>query len=157
MKIGILTFHWATNYGAVLQTYALQTFLESKGHEVVIINYKPRNYDNNFWTYIRNRKFLKHSLYKNELKKEAALSEFRRLHLHLTDRITKSANLSAVCKGFDCIISGSDQVLNPSFLLNGEGQTFHHQLTSWIFIFLVPKLVMLLVLAVQNIRKKHFL
>ena len=122
MKIGILTFHWATNYGAVLQTYALQTFLESKGHEVVIINYKPRNYDNNFWTYIRNRKFLKHSLYKNELKKEAALSEFRRLHLHLTDRITKSANLSAVCKGFDCIISGSDQVLNPSFLLNGEGR-----------------------------------
>ena len=39
MKIGILTFHWATNYGAVLQTYALQTYLESLGHVVQIIDY----------------------------------------------------------------------------------------------------------------------
>jgi len=41
MKIGIITFHWATNYGAMLQAFALQTYLESKGNEVYIINYKP--------------------------------------------------------------------------------------------------------------------
>lgn len=45
MKIGILTFHWATNYGAVLQSYALQEYLSAHGHEVCIINYKPKNYD----------------------------------------------------------------------------------------------------------------
>lgn len=28
MKIGILTFHWAHNYGAVLQAYALQEVLK---------------------------------------------------------------------------------------------------------------------------------
>ena len=41
MKIGILTFHWATNYGAVLQCYALQEYLRDQGHVVEIINYKP--------------------------------------------------------------------------------------------------------------------
>ena len=42
MKIGILTFHCAENLGAVLQAYALQTFLEQRGHDVQIIDYRPR-------------------------------------------------------------------------------------------------------------------
>ena len=41
MKIGILTFHCAHNYGAVLQCYAMQEFLRSQGHDVEIINYRP--------------------------------------------------------------------------------------------------------------------
>lgn len=41
MKIGILTFHCAHNYGAVLQAYALQEHLCSLGHEVYIIDYRP--------------------------------------------------------------------------------------------------------------------
>ena len=41
MKIGILTFHCAHNYGAVLQAYALQEYLKSCGHEVEIIDYRP--------------------------------------------------------------------------------------------------------------------
>ncbi|MFI3288626.1 MAG: polysaccharide pyruvyl transferase family protein [Rikenellaceae bacterium] len=40
-KIGILTFHCANNYGAVLQGYALQTYIASLGHEVEIIDYRP--------------------------------------------------------------------------------------------------------------------
>lgn len=43
MRIGILTFHRAINYGAVLQTYALQQTLEAMGHEVWVIDYRqPR-------------------------------------------------------------------------------------------------------------------
>ena len=41
MKTGILTFHCAHNYGAVLQAYALQEFLKSLGHEVEVIDYRP--------------------------------------------------------------------------------------------------------------------
>lgn len=41
MKIGILTFHCAHNYGAVLQCYATQEFLRSKGYDVEVINYRP--------------------------------------------------------------------------------------------------------------------
>lgn len=40
MKVGILTFHRACNYGAVLQCYALQETLKSMGHEVCIIDYR---------------------------------------------------------------------------------------------------------------------
>ena len=40
MKIGILTFHAAHNYGAVLQCYALKEYLQSLGHEVTIIDYR---------------------------------------------------------------------------------------------------------------------
>lgn len=41
MKIGILTFHCADNYGAVLQGYALAKFLRKNGFDAEIINYQP--------------------------------------------------------------------------------------------------------------------
>ena len=40
MKIGILTFHNALNYGAVLQCYALQHYLQAKGHDAEVIDYR---------------------------------------------------------------------------------------------------------------------
>ena len=40
MRIGILTFHRAHNYGAVLQCYALQEVLKGMGHEVEVIDYR---------------------------------------------------------------------------------------------------------------------
>jgi len=38
MEIGIITFHTANNYGAVLQCYALSEILTQKGHQVELIN-----------------------------------------------------------------------------------------------------------------------
>ncbi|MBO5014255.1 MAG: polysaccharide pyruvyl transferase family protein [Bacteroidaceae bacterium] len=122
MKIGILTFHWATNYGAVLQCYALQSYLESKGHNVKVINYKPRQYDDNLLTFLRFRKFLHISEYLEERKKEKVLIEFRNKHLDLTERVYSFNDISTFASQFDAIISGSDQVLNPSFLVSGEGK-----------------------------------
>lgn len=40
MKIGILTFHLAHNYGAVLQCFALQETLRGIGHDVMVVNYQ---------------------------------------------------------------------------------------------------------------------
>ena len=40
MRIGILTFHHAHNYGAVLQCYALKRYLLSQGAEVEVIDYR---------------------------------------------------------------------------------------------------------------------
>jgi len=39
MRIGIITYHRAVNFGAVLQTYALSRFLSELGHDVYIIDY----------------------------------------------------------------------------------------------------------------------
>ena len=38
MKIGILTYHDANNYGAVLQAYALLAKLKELGHNVYVID-----------------------------------------------------------------------------------------------------------------------
>ena len=40
MKIGILTLPLHTNYGGILQAWALQTVLERMGHEVSVIGRK---------------------------------------------------------------------------------------------------------------------
>ena len=40
MKVGIVTFHRAHNYGAVLQAYALQSYLKFLGCEVFFIDHK---------------------------------------------------------------------------------------------------------------------
>ena len=49
MKIGILTYHRANNYGALLQAIATRTILEKMGHDVSYIDYWPdyhkRKYD----------------------------------------------------------------------------------------------------------------
>lgn len=41
VKIGIITFHHTTNYGATLQAYGLWSFLQTQGYDVEIIDYRP--------------------------------------------------------------------------------------------------------------------
>ena len=47
-KIGILTFHNAHNYGAVLQAYALKTKLKRMGHEAEVLNYRNKYIGRNY-------------------------------------------------------------------------------------------------------------
>jgi len=42
MKIGILTYHRAHNYGAVLQAFALKSYLILQGYDVEFIDYWPK-------------------------------------------------------------------------------------------------------------------
>ena len=48
MRIGIITFHFPYNCGAVLQCYALQTKIEQLGHQAGIINYRPWYHQNRY-------------------------------------------------------------------------------------------------------------
>ena len=41
MKIGILTFHSAHNYGAILQAYGLQEYLKSQGYDTYMVDFQP--------------------------------------------------------------------------------------------------------------------
>ena len=121
MKIGIITFHWATNYGAILQAFALQSYLEEIGYQVDVINYKPANYDLKFSHLLRNPRQLLHiSKFFQKKKKESLLIPFRNKYLHLTKRFVSQESLEEIASKYDVIISGSDQVLNPSFTLYGE-------------------------------------
>jgi hypothetical protein len=50
MKIAILTLPLHTNYGGILQAYALQTVLQRMGHEVVLLDQTSRAY-NPWWRF----------------------------------------------------------------------------------------------------------
>lgn len=48
MKIGILTYHRAENYGALLQAYATMTYLRNMGHKVTFVDYWPKYHSDYF-------------------------------------------------------------------------------------------------------------
>lgn len=121
MKIGILTFHWATNYGAVLQAYCLQEYLMELGHDVSIINYKPSQFDFSWFNFLKHPglfKTLNRQL--SNLKKEDLLEKFRKKYLNTTKRYFSTNEFGTDMNDYDILISGSDQVLNPNFTKNGE-------------------------------------
>lgn len=57
MRVGILTYHRAHNYGALLQCYSLKTAIEKKGHGVEVIDYWP-DYHASSYNYIPHLKSL---------------------------------------------------------------------------------------------------
>lgn len=122
MKIGVLTFHWATNYGAVLQAYALCKYLSDLGHEVKIIDYYPTRYKKNviraFFT--RHIKLIPTRL--KDIKKEKQIEKFRINNFDRTKHYSSFCNLEKQTQQFDCYICGSDQIWNMSFLKHGEGK-----------------------------------
>lgn len=121
MKIGILTFHWATNYGAILQAYCLQQHLRDEGHDVDIINYKPKQYDFSWLRILRHPSLWR--TIKNELinrKKESLLDTFRSKYLNQTRRYYTCSELSNIESNYDAFVTGSDQIMNPTFATRGE-------------------------------------
>lgn len=49
MRVGILTLPLHTNYGGILQAYALQTVLERMGHDVLLIEKRSKPYSLPLW------------------------------------------------------------------------------------------------------------
>lgn len=114
MRIGIITFHHADNFGAVLQALALQSFLESWGHEVVILNHAEprlppwsrwRNPQGSLANPIERIRGLLH-----QRKYCAEFAQFRKEALRLTKFLPDSRALSEATHGLDLIVTGSDQV-----------------------------------------------
>jgi len=116
MKIGITTFQWANNYGAVIQAHALQSFLQARGHVVQIVDYRVASSSADL------RKWISKSpsgcVRKWELAyKEYVFELFRQRYLVRTPSVFYSADgLKSIADHFDVLITGSDQVWNPQWL-----------------------------------------
>ena len=122
MKIGILTFHRAHNYGAVLQCYALQQYLIQLRHEVYVIDYNNRQ----LWTGYdwRDREY-ERAILRNIIKMPIRLFRYiknRRRQIlryykfvYFQERILKLSSVSSIVESpYDLILIGSDQVWNTS-------------------------------------------
>ena len=122
MKIGILTLCLHTNYGGILQAYALQTVLERMGHEVIIFNKPAKKPKQNLFTVLK--RIIKKTLgYETVIFKETRdikeypivnefILDFRKKYLKEV-QIYRLSNTSIF--NLSCIIVGSDQVWRPQY------------------------------------------
>lgn len=115
MKVGILTYHRAHNYGAVLQCYALKTYLEQLGHDVVVVDYCPKYF--HYGLFVWYKWFSLHPVrFINKLRLQAKTFALqKRRHVAFTQFIDefvrpKRLNLHGSETDIDCFIFGSDQI-----------------------------------------------
>lgn len=123
--IGILSFHWADDYGAMLQGYALKAYL-NKYEEAVFIPYVPKALRSRYRLIRYNKKSrLRRKIYEigmemlpwtfyHNLKTKYKMRSFRKKYL--TDAHRKLDTSKDICefgKEIDTFVVGSDQVWNP--------------------------------------------
>ena len=119
--IGIITFHQALNYGAVLQAYALKAVCEKLGAAVHIIDYEFGGIEEKIapvskFIYANNKKNAVVSLVRGLLgypwdkKRERAFHRFRKKYLNESAKCTNAEDIAAL--GYDILIGGSDQIWN---------------------------------------------
>ncbi|WP_445633830.1 Polysaccharide pyruvyl transferase domain-containing protein [Nostoc sp. DSM 114161] len=109
MKIGILTFHHVTNYGATLQACALWTFLNSQGYDVEIIDYRPLKI---VWKYLRPLIPLKQpeKILVN-ISRAWKMRRFLLSHVKLSPKkFYDKKGLEYYRDKYDVVICGSDQI-----------------------------------------------
>ena len=124
MKIGILTYQRAHNYGALLQAYALKTYLKSLGHQTEVIDYWPEYHDEDYKLipYFKPRSFLgkiKAILllflgYNRIIKRANGYKKFMSKHLNLTvnPKYSNEQEMSEI--EYDVVVYGSDQIWRKS-------------------------------------------
>lgn len=118
MKVGILTFHCAYNFGAVLQCYALFSTVKSLGYDVKVIDYRPgylaSNRENFHWyTFINKTPWENISRIRAIIKCRKhydLFDSFIRNYISLSNACCTKDQLNQVVEDFDAIIVGSDQV-----------------------------------------------
>lgn len=142
MKIKTITCHHVYNYGASLQAYALQHYLETLGHEVEIIDFNPWFHCdryNPFWMpknaigraaqIIKIFPFMRYVWYPYKAYKggmfktwgrKAAFDKFEKEYYHLTPiKYYSSEQLQKKPPRADVYVAGSDQIWN-TFSENGK-------------------------------------
>lgn len=122
MKVGIFTFHHAHNYGALLQVFALKTYLEHEGYNVEIIEYVPDSMKNIYSINpLRNSKSIleiikKTIKIKRRYKQYVKFCNFIKRELECTGVLSWTEQ----AKECDVLITGSDQVWNTNITYNNS-------------------------------------
>lgn len=115
MKVGIVTFNEAINFGAHLQAYALQEYIRLLGHESYQVKIE-NDYQKifvpftNFHSILANlRRVIFYPRFKRKLEK---FLSFEKEYIHYTDWVANESTIGRYENDFDVWVSGSDQVWN---------------------------------------------
>ena len=123
-KVGILTFSYSSNYGSVLQAYALRKIISSiEGYEAHVINYSKTNYGKPIIgkdVFTKNiKEWTPKNLARWTVRMIAHPLKMRKFNnffkTHYTPFFKKSytrASLNSLNDYFDKFVVGSDQVWN---------------------------------------------
>lgn len=120
-RIATLTTHAADNYGAVLQAYALQHYLEMSGYTCDILNYVPQ-YTVKDYRIVKRPSTLRDAVlslfqlmhYRERKERKQRFIEFRNDYLKLSGKVIKAhEDLINAANEYGMIICGSDQIWNP--------------------------------------------
>lgn len=123
MKIGVITTQYSPNFGALLQTFALQKFLNSikSVENAEVIDYFPEH-ANSFWNVYSEKKGIKNQLYNvyfflhqknvNARKKQFEIfKQFIKENIKCSKRFTAD-DITETRGLYDAFICGSDQIWN---------------------------------------------
>lgn len=102
MKLGIITFHNAHNYGAALQVLASQTYLTKKGYDCEVVNYRIQRIERTYAACSDKRK--------------QRFDSFISKYLRLSPQYNSLAELQSAVLPYDILYAGSDQIWNSSIL-----------------------------------------
>lgn len=143
MKLGILTFFNAHNYGAVWQTFALKKYLSGLGHEVEIINYRNQCIEKNYPKQLRPRLGKRDMLFPTRW--GASLKELERCYYSRHDweeqykkfeyfiqkflNVQNETQWKIQVQNCDLIFFGSDQIWEKNIVGSGETIYFGDFLT----------------------------
>lgn len=116
--IGIITFHRAVNYGAVLQCYALQQTLFKLGIDNEVIDYRCKFIEDHY-SFIPSvapwhiKQFLKECIQiPSKYTSRKRFDYFIKKHVKSSLKFTKKEYILNNENFYSCIITGSDQVWN---------------------------------------------
>lgn len=122
MRVGILTFHRATNYGTALQAFATEKGIKKLGVKTEMIDYRPEYIERTLRVRkLINAKSLKEiasiivnaMLYPNMAKRKA--DSFKRFFslMNVSDKVCLTTDeVAKEAQNYDVVLSGSDQLFN---------------------------------------------
>lgn len=149
MKIAILTQPLHTNYGGLLQAYAVQKILRDMGYQSVTLNLSPKHTYPKRTLYYQIRLFVATLVYAitgkgkwrnihlpyNNLERNKdlinlSMRPFMERIMDISPLLSSSEEINSYCKlqGIDTYIVGSDQVWRPIYNFN----------IDWMFLGFIP-------------------
>lgn len=120
MKIGILTLPISSNYGGILQAYALQNVLVSMGHNVCLIEKKREKIQKTLW-----------KVPLSKLKQEVLMHSINRFIKNKIGRETVNDFSDVSQFNLDAIIVGSDQIWRPIYFNDNIENAFLEFAMGW--------------------------
>ena len=129
MRVGLFTYHFSENYGALLQAFSLRQWFLKRGIDAEFVNYHPtyveeggaldRPWKPSLWRKNAVMLYMKQAHLRRQVfgdrEQCRSFEAFRAKHLGVSGpRLRHASEVTAQIQHYDMLVCGSDQIWNPS-------------------------------------------